>query len=192
MRRGKIPKFAIANGNYVGQLPSELHNLSVASRSLLRPVQSYGRLAAFFNNGGSRLTGHVHSNKLNTALIRSKLPLAPSDVPVRVLITSPFASNSSTIVRALLARVKEDYLFQRDKISGVLAFFRNVRNLIMLKIDIDHNILKILSDGEVSNDMVYVDKAKTPENEEGMLEDFIESEKNKRDYRRLYRRSFTL
>ena len=56
-------KFAIAQGNWIGQLPEELHNMTYGSRSLIRPMQSFGRLTAFYNGGGMRLTGHVYSNK---------------------------------------------------------------------------------------------------------------------------------
>ena len=84
LRRGTIPKFAIAQGNWIGLLPKELQNMTYGSRCLIRPMQSFGRMAAFYNGGGMRLTGHVYSNKLNTPLVRKKLPIKPEDVPVRV------------------------------------------------------------------------------------------------------------
>ncbi len=45
LRRGTIPKFAIAQGNWIGQLPEELRSTTFGSRCLIRPVQSFGRLA---------------------------------------------------------------------------------------------------------------------------------------------------
>lgn len=160
LKRGTIPKFAIAQGNYVGQLPTELKDLTIASRSLIRPVQSHGRLAAFLNNGGYRITGHVYSNKLNTALVREKLPLLPEDAPLRVLVTSPFASDRSTVLRAKVARIKEEYVIQREKIAQVLQYFRNVGNPIMKAVEIDHIALNQLPNEDISPQMIFVDKDK--------------------------------
>ena len=158
LRRGTIPKFAIAQGNYIGQLPTGLRDLSVASRALLRPVQSYGRLAAYLNNGGTRMTGHVYSNKLNTALVRTKLPLLPDEVPLRVLVTSPFASDKSTSVRAKVASVSEEYIIQRRKIANVLQYFRDVGNSIMKTVEIDQNVIEQLPNGEIAPQMVYMEE----------------------------------
>ena len=52
LRRGFIPKFAIAQCNWIGQLPEELRNMTDGSRSLIRPMQSFGLLVAFYNGGG--------------------------------------------------------------------------------------------------------------------------------------------
>ena len=56
LKAGKLQKFAIANENWVKQLPTELQNMSFGSLSLMRPIQSYGRVTTFqgtTESGGS-------------------------------------------------------------------------------------------------------------------------------------------
>ncbi len=93
LKRGKLPKFSIANGNWVGELPPDLRKMSYGSLSLMRPVQSYGRIANFSGTsgpGGSCLKGHVYSNRLDTAFVTKTVPIIPGRSPVRVLVVSPF------------------------------------------------------------------------------------------------------
>ena len=89
-RRGTIPKFATANGNWIGQLPEELREMTFGSRFLIHPIHSFGRVAAFHKGGGSRLTSHMYSNKLNTPFVWNKLPINPAEV--RAIVMSPLAS----------------------------------------------------------------------------------------------------
>jgi hypothetical protein len=104
LKRGVIPKFSIANGNWIGQLPSPLRSMSYGTRCLLRPIQSFGRITTFTSGkcptGGSRLTGHVYSVKLNSQLLRTSVPFDAKDSPVRVLVLSPFASDASAAFQA--------------------------------------------------------------------------------------------
>lgn len=51
LRRGTIPKYVIAQGNCIGQLPEGLRNMTYGNRSLIRPMHSFGSLAAFKNGG---------------------------------------------------------------------------------------------------------------------------------------------
>ena len=56
LKAGKLQKFAIANENWVKQLPTELQNMSFGSLSLMRPIQSHGRVTKFqgtTESGGS-------------------------------------------------------------------------------------------------------------------------------------------
>jgi hypothetical protein len=73
LRRNTIPKFAIANGLYIGQLPEELRNMTRGTLDLLRPVKMYGRLVTFTGshgiNTGAQLTGHTYSTPLDTPLV---------------------------------------------------------------------------------------------------------------------------
>lgn len=157
LRRGTTPKYAIAQGNWIGQLPEHLRNMTYGTRCLIRPMQSFGRLAAFYNGGGMRLTGHVYSNKLNAPLVRKKLPINPSDVPVRVLVVSPLATDASVISRARIASIKEDYVIEPEKISATLDFFKNNGNKVMESIEYDEHELHQLPKGEVSVKMFHVD-----------------------------------
>lgn len=131
LRRRRIPKFSIANGNYIGQLPSQLQNLSYGSRCLLRPVHSFGRMATFYQTSGTRLTGHIYANKLDTVFVRKKLPLSPKEVPIRLVVVSPFATDASALGKAKFATMQEDYIIEPSKIDECLQFFRSVDNRIM-------------------------------------------------------------
>ncbi len=161
LRRGKIPKFAVAQGNWIGQLPSKLRDMTYGSRCLIRPVQSFGRLASFYNGGGMRLTGHVYSNKLNTPFVRKQLPIKPSEVPVRVLVVSPLASDASTAVRARIASLKEDYVIQPEKIRKILNFFKKIGNKVMTPFEFDEHALLELPKNEVSKEMFHLDDAES-------------------------------
>ena len=157
LRKGKIPKYAVAQGNWIGQLPEDLRNMTYGTRCLIRPMQSFGRLAAFYNGGGMRLTGHVYSNKLNAPLVRKKLPINPSEVPVRVLVVSPLATDASVLSRARMASIKEDYVIEPEKIRATLDFFKNNGNKVMDSIEYDEHELHQLPKGEVSVKMFHVD-----------------------------------
>ncbi len=157
LRRGRVPKFAIAQGNWIGQLPEELRDVTYGSRCLIRPVHSFGRLASFYNGGGMRLTGHVYSNKLNTPFVRKHLPIKPSEVPVRVLVVSPLASDASAANRARIANIKADYVIQPKKISDVLHFFKEIENKVMEPFEYDEISLRELPTGEVSKEMFHTD-----------------------------------
>lgn len=175
LRRGSIPKFAIAQGNYVGQLPEELRSMTFGSRCLIRPMQSFGRLASFYNGGGMRLTGHVYSNKLNTPIVRKKLPINPGDVPIRVLVVSPLATDASTAARARMAAIKQEYIIQPDKINGTLQFFQKVGNKAMESIEFNEDVLRELPKDDVSVDMFHADtSASECETEEESAEDINE------------------
>lgn len=97
LKRKVIPKFSIANGNWFGQLTSHLNNMSYGTKSLLRPVNISGWLASFNSQtyaGGTKMTGHVYSTKLDTPFVRKYVPLDPSDVSIRVIIVLPFCTCS--------------------------------------------------------------------------------------------------
>lgn len=168
LRRGCIPKFAIANGNWIGQLPTQLRDMTFGSRCLLRPVQSFGRMACFYHGSGTRLTGHVYSNKLNVPMIRAKVPIQPTEVPVRVIVVSPFTSDSTAFARAKIASIKQDYVIEREKIETSLRFFKHVGNHIMSQVEEDIEVIENLPRNDVSVDMFLIDNYestnKDPEN----------------------------
>ena len=69
LKQGSLPKFAIANGLWFGQLPEHLRNMTLGTRSLVRPVHSSGHLVAYSPKsyiGGIKITGHIYSNRLDT------------------------------------------------------------------------------------------------------------------------------
>ena len=161
LRRGTIPKFAIAQGNWIGLLPKELQNMTYGSRCLIRPMQSFGRMAAFYNGRGMRLTGHVYSNKLSTPLVRKKLPIKPEDVPVRVLVVSPLATDASATARARMASIKKEYVIEPEKINATLQFFKKVGKKVMESIEYDEHELRELPNCDVSVEMFHVDGTTT-------------------------------
>jgi len=140
LKAGKLPKFSIANGNWVGQLPTELQNMSFGSLSLMRPIQSYGRVTTFQGTtgpGGSSLKGHVYSTPLPTALVAQKVPIQPGNSVVRVLVVSPFTSDPSALYKGKMASTKEDYIIEPTKIIKLHKFWCDVDNEIMKKIQFD-------------------------------------------------------
>ena len=125
LKRGALPKFAIANGNWFGQLPDHLRNMTLGTRSLLRPVHNSGHLVAFSskkNIGGTSITGHIYSNRLDTPLVRMRLPLEPSEVPVRAIVVSPFNKDETIIQKAKIAAMKKNYIIDSEVIEQTLKF----------------------------------------------------------------------
>jgi hypothetical protein len=161
LKRGVIPKFSIANGNWIGQLPPSLRSMSYGTRCLLRPVQSFGRITTFTSSkcptGGSRLTGHMYSVKLNTQIVRTSVPLDTKDSPVRVLVLSPFASDASAALQAKIAQAKSDYIIEPDKITGTVQFWKHVKNSVMANVELDNRALSNLPNNAVSTDIFLVD-----------------------------------
>jgi len=89
--KGKLPKIAIANGLWIGQLPPHLTNMTYGTRSLLRPLQHFGRMVTFSGNksdGGTILKGHVYSTKLQRKVVHDKIPLQPGQRlrPMKMLL----------------------------------------------------------------------------------------------------------
>ena len=166
--KGTVPKFAIAQGNWIGQLPSPLNNMSYGTLSLLRPIQSFGRIVSYSSTasptGGTRLTGHLYSTKLNTTLVRQTVPLQPRDAPVKVLLVSPFATDKSASARAKIASTKQDYIIEPEKIKQTLQFWHDVENQTMAKIQRDDACLSSLPQNDISPEMFLLDKE--PEVEE--------------------------
>lgn len=160
MKAGKLPKFAIANGNWVGQLPTELQNMSFGSLSLMRPIQSYGRLKTFQGTtgpGGSSLKGHVYSTPLPTALVTQKVPIQPENSVVRVRVVSPFTSDTSALYKGKMASTKKDYIIEPTKIKKLHQFWCDVDNEIMKKIKFDEETYCNLPDRDTSPDVYLVD-----------------------------------
>ena len=135
--------------------------MSYGTRCLLRPVQSFGRITTFTSGkcptGGSRLTGHVYSVKLNSQLLRTSVPFDAKDSPVRVLVLSPFASDASAAFQAEIAQAKSDYIIEPDKIRGTVLFWKHVGNSVMEKVELDEQALLNLPNNAVSTDIFLVD-----------------------------------
>jgi hypothetical protein len=114
----------------VRKLPEDLRRLINGTLSLLRTIQTFGRVVEFHGRGspkyGSRLTGHMYSTRLDTPLIRNKVPLKPTDAPVRVAVLSPFGSNETAARKTKIAITKTVYVIEPEKISGVLHFWRKM------------------------------------------------------------------
>ena len=161
LKTRKLPKYAIANGNWIGQLPSHLSNMSYGTRSLLRPMQHFGRMVTFTGNkgaGGTILKGHVYSTKLQRKLVHKKVPLQPGQTPVRVLVLSPFTKDETAIERGRLASIKKEYIIEPSKIRQTYDFWQTVKNKVMEEIALDEEVLSNLPENEVSTEIFFVEK----------------------------------
>ncbi len=79
---------------------------------------------------GTRLTGHVYSNKLNTTLIRKTVPILASNVPMRVVIVFPNASDKNAFSKAKIARM-ENFIIESSKSDEALRYFKFVGSKLM-------------------------------------------------------------
>ncbi|KZS05303.1 Uncharacterized protein APZ42_031547 [Daphnia magna] len=140
LKREKLPKLAIANGNWVGQLPADLRKMSFGTRSLMRSVQTFVRITAFTGTigpGGSSLKGHT---------------------PVRVLVVSPFTSDAATFYKGKIASTKADYIIEPTQIKALYQFWRDIHNDVVENISFDDESFLQLPDDVVSPDVFLVEK----------------------------------
>ena len=155
----RTPKFAIAQGNWIGQLPDNMNQMTYGT-CILRPIQSFGRLTSYFGSkfagGRLRLTGHMYSRKLETPIVRSKIPLSPSDAPTRLPVLSPFASDQSAAASAKMASVRKEFIIQPAIIKDILLFWKSVGNKVMAHIELDEAALP-KNDASRSNNQTNVE-----------------------------------
>ena len=115
----KFPKFAIAQRNWISQLPSHLTNMRYGTLSLLRPIPSCGRMVSYSSTAsptsGTRFTGQLNSTKFNMTLVWEKVPLHPRDSSVKVLLVSPFATDKSAPARAKIASTNQYYIVEPEE-----------------------------------------------------------------------------
>ena len=78
LKQKKMPKYSIANGNWVGQLPNEIATMTYGTRtrSLLRPVRNFARITSY-TGYGKQLKGHMYSVNLKTPVVMEKIPIRP-------------------------------------------------------------------------------------------------------------------
>ena len=164
LKKGKLPKFAIANGLWIGQLPSHLKDMTYGTRSLLRPFQHFGRMVTFSGTkgvGGTILKGHIYSTKLQRNILSEKIPLQPGQTPVRVLIVSPFTKDETAIERGRVAAIKRDYIIEPTKIRQTYEFWQTVENKVMASIALDEEMLSTLPENQVSTEIFTIEKDET-------------------------------
>jgi hypothetical protein len=94
--------------------------------------------------------------------VRQRISLEPRDAPVKALLVSPFASDKSASARAKIARTKQDYIIEPEKIKQTLQFWRDVDNIIMANIELDDACLDGLPRDDVSPAMFMIDDETLP------------------------------
>jgi hypothetical protein len=108
---GKNPKFAIAQGYWIGQLPPDLRNMTFGTLSLLR----FSPLVEWCRTQLLRVEWVAHGSpdiSIKQNWIQHwwglKFLLHPKDAPVKVLVVSQFAPDKSAAAKDKLANTKQD------------------------------------------------------------------------------------
>ena len=134
LERKKLPKNAIANGNYMGTLPVCLPHLNEFSRgekSLLSPVVRFARVTVLEGGGQKQLTGHSMSYAVDVAKVATSLPLTVSDLKFRVIISSSYTTEQR-------ARALRQYEVNRERVSAALRFLLTYNHLYGdIKLNVD-------------------------------------------------------
>jgi len=165
LKAGNRPTKSIANGNFWGWGPPECDDMSYASRVLIRPVQQFGQLTVFDSeqipHGGTRMTGHQHSTRLDVPLVSKTLPISASSAPTRAVVVSGFASKRFKIRQADLAKAKDKFIVQPDKMRAMLNFWVAHNPKIMKILELDDEDMELafaqLPDGDVAPEMFVAD-----------------------------------
>jgi hypothetical protein len=71
----------------------------------------------------------MYSTRLDTPLIRNKVPLKPTDAPVRVVVLSPFGRNETAARKTKIAITKTVYVIEPEKNFRCAPFLaKNVKS----------------------------------------------------------------
>ena len=163
IRKKTVPKFSIANGNYIGWATGLARTINYGSRVLMRPVQHFGRLINIESvqspMGGTRMTGHDYATLLDVPAVFRSVPISPQMAPTRILVTSPFASPEATAKRAERIRGDNDYIMQVAAQRELILQWDQNENQVMNDFVKDMSILNSLPDGFASPDMLQVRSA---------------------------------
>ena len=100
---------------------------------------------------------HIYSTRLDTAYVRNELPNSPKDVPVRVVVISPFASDETVVTKAKVAKTKKDYIIDRIAIKEIIDFWKSVKNPYMMGKKFNQETFNSLPVYDVSEDMFITD-----------------------------------
>ena len=122
--------------------------MTYGTRSLLRPIQSFGRLTSYF---GSKYSVISIQN-----ILRSRTPIFPSDAPTKVLVLSLFASDQSAAPSTKMAAARKEFIIQPSIIKDILAFWKLVDNKVMAHIELDVAELETLPKNDVSR-VIYLE-----------------------------------
>ena len=117
LKQGGLPKFSIANGLWFGQLPEELRDMTLCTRSLIRPVHSSGPKTY---KGGTKITGHIYSNRLDKTVVHKNLSMDPREVPLRAIVVYLFAKDATIIQKAKIASTQKSYVVGRQQVFPTL------------------------------------------------------------------------
>ncbi|XP_045030543.1 uncharacterized protein LOC116936604 [Daphnia magna] len=153
LKRNALPKLAIANGNWFGQLPEQLRNMRLGPRRVVRQVHNSGHFVSYSSQTYVRvtsITGHIYSNGLDTTLVRMSLPLQPSEVPLRVIVVPRFSKNETIIEKAKIAAMKKNYIIDPKAIEQTLNFWKEVGNKVMAKAEFNKTNCERLPINDVS------------------------------------------
>ena len=162
LKQGGLPKFSIAIGLWFGQLPEELRNMTLGTRSLVRPVHSSGHLVAYSPKayiGGTKITGHIYSNHLDTPLVHKNLPMDPSEVALRAIVVSPFAKDATIIHKAKIASMQKNYVVSRQQVFDTLNCYKQFDNKVMEPIGFNKEVCDNLPINDISPDMFTMPNA---------------------------------
>ena len=158
----KPPRWAIANNNFMGVMPASILALepTAAELAMVAPVFKTAQLVVVraqkqrAGPGQYRLESHTCSYNLDVEKLIRSLPLKPSDVPFRVLITGPRRANVRLhvgkrfnvrrgVVRMLLTQLKEHNPYYKD-------------------ITVDEEMLARLPEDAMVEDMIHEDMQEEP------------------------------
>jgi ASC-1-like (ASCH) protein len=141
------PKFAIANGFWIGLLPADLQAASIADLAVVTPFRKVARLVYLQCGRQRQLRSHVYSTRLDVQEVVRALPLRPSSAQLKVLLAGPFTPPER---EASLRPVK----INREIVRGLLRFWKDHANPCFASISIDHDLLDALPAHAVPAELV--------------------------------------
>jgi hypothetical protein len=152
-----MPKYAIANGLFMGQLPVNLANFTRVSWKACTATAlmgSTGYVKVFFKNlpRQHRLKGHCTAARVDLKTVMRSLPLHPDDVPIRVYFANPYS-------KAERIRSTKEEVLSKAQVRQICVWLRT-HNILYHHFDLsdetlnDNSNLNAMPDDEVPDSMM--------------------------------------
>ena len=132
----KPPKFAIANGNFIGALPLHLTVARIGELNLVSPFRKTGSISVVEGGGQKQLRGHCGAHLLDVGVVARYLPLQPHEATLRLYLTGALTQQQKL-------NAMKPFLVNGNVVRELLQFFRE-HNRHYDQIELSDDILNSL------------------------------------------------
>ena len=142
LKKNTIPKFALANGTWLGEIPDELKDLKYAEKMLISRYQ-HNRCITIVRNGAHKMCSNAITFQNPTSKIYDKLPPPREDLDqvLACIFTGPAAPTNEDFERCPL-------LVRRKKVTMALEWLK-LNHKDYSDLEIAYDILKTYPENDI-------------------------------------------